>query len=81
MHGSTEEVEKKLREELSKFGEITSMLVKNAKIQEDDKLFAFVCFGTKDAASVALEAWNGKDVFGTGENVYVSWAEPKAIRM
>ena len=58
MQGTPEAVKEELSKMLKEFGEITSMVVRPAKIQEQEKLFAFVCFDSYETAKKVMEAWN-----------------------
>ena len=80
-YGPEEEVRREMQGMLSAYGTITSILVKETKIQEEKKLFAFVCFESYESAKSVMEAWNDKDIFNNGEKVYVSWAESKENRL
>ena len=73
-------VKEELKEKLLKYGKIASMLVKSKKIENEDKLYAFVSFETHEDAKKVLKALNNKDIFGTGIPLYVNWAEKKNER-
>jgi len=67
----------KLREEFSKFGQITSLKIMQTETGAS-KGFGFVCFANKDQAKKALEGLNGQQ-FGS-KNLYVAYFQPREER-
>lgn len=68
--------DERLRQEFSKFGEITS-----AKVMSDNKQsrgFGFVCFKTPEAANKALTEMTGHMI--GSKPLYVNFAQPKELR-
>jgi len=63
-----------------KFGEHGKIISRAAK-QYQDKWFAYVCYEEPEQAKSALESLHDKDVFGTGEGLYVNWHQTKAERL
>lgn len=75
--------EEKLREEFSKFGEITSLKMDSSR----NKPFAFINYGTHEQATAATEGMNKKEVFYKDENgdekpleLFVTECQSKRIR-
>lgn len=68
--------DERLRQEFSKFGEISS-----AKVMLDNKVsrgFGFVCFKTPECANKALTEMNGHMI--GSKPLYVNFAQPKDLR-
>lgn len=80
---SVSEVETKLRSKFMKqgtceeFGEISSIL---ARQDAAGRLYAFVCFKNKENAKEALKNLENRDLFKTGEPLYVNQAMKKQDR-
>jgi RNA recognition motif-containing protein len=63
----------KLEDICKPFGTVSSYFLQLHK--ENNKPFAFVCFNNNEDAERAYEALKSTDPFGTGETLYVNWAE------
>lgn len=75
---SVEECNEKLKTLGSKYGEVTSLMIRE---DANKRLFAFMCFKTHDEALKAFNAFQNADPLATGSNLYVNWAQKKADRL
>ena len=76
---SEEQLNQKLMEIFSRFGPITSSVVKLDKALK--KPFAFICFENHIYADLAFKALHDTDPFKFGSRLYISWAEKKVDRV
>lgn len=67
-----------LRKVFSEFGEVVDAVIISDKYSGRSKGFGFVTFGTEEAASLAVEKMNGKDM--GGRNLVVNVARPPKER-
>ena len=68
------EMEKRLKETFSSFGEVKSVVTNKAK---EELMYAFVCFNDPNDAQNAINALNGADPFNTGVPITVELAKPR----
>lgn len=74
-----EQLNQKIMEIFSKFGPITSSVVKLDRSL--NRPFAFVCFENHIYADMAFKALHDTDPFRSGNRLYISWAEKKIDRV
>ncbi|MGB9637525.1 MAG: RNA recognition motif domain-containing protein [Microgenomates group bacterium] len=67
-----------LRKVFSEFGEVVDAVVISDKYSGRSKGFGFVTFATEEAAKLAVEKMNGKDM--GGRNLVVNVARPPKER-
>ena len=77
---SEAELNQSIMEKLKPYGEITSAMVKTSP--ELNRVFAFVCFESHEAAKKVLEDFNSmtENPFGGEEKLYVGWAQSSESR-
>ena len=74
-----DQLNQKIMEIFSKFGPITSSVVKLDRSL--NRPFAFVCFENHIYADMAFKALHDTDPFRSGNRLYISWAEKKIDRV
>jgi len=74
-----DQLNQKIMEIFSKFGPITSSVVKLDRSL--NRPFAFVCYENHIYADMAFKALHDTDPFRSGNRLYISWAEKKIDRV